>query len=887
MPPPLLRPDNLGVGQTATKEGLARAPARAEARARAAQARTVGDGVGAFAGDLLALQGRAGNAAVNRWLHVGLPGGSGEHQAEAVADAAVTGRRPATRPWLAIGPTALREIPASVADVLASEAGRPLDGVLRAQMEMHLGGGLEVVRVHTGAGAAASARELGARAYTVGTHVVFGPGRFAPETTAGRRLLAHELAHVVQQGGRPRALQMAPETGTPETPPGPAPRFSSSPAQRALESALLSSMLATTGLPPGGSRLVVAVGHGMGEEIANQLTTGGKGVALVARLSAFRPGDVNEFGKGFGLGLTEGIVSPVTDLFSLAVLGEKIQNWVRSVLSNPLAARTGLGADVDALLQSIGKLGAEQLKAWEQLKKKPLDLVIFILKLPEVIEELAEQKAYELGKKGGDELVQGILSPFGLAKPEQPAEQPNPFTSPLAFIESKAKQAESWFLDSPWSKIGAKIGWAIGFVAIQVILFAFTTGIGNALEQVGVGLAKIGSVLEKFSARLGAAAAKIAEAVVEFGQAISFVEQWIGRIIARLLKPAEKLLEPVMRALGEVQERLKAFLLKLFGFAQKESAELGEAAAARAARALEGSVERGPKGAPRTAAPEPKPPPEPVTAAEPKPKPTAEPPPREGPRLPIDPELGEGVLASRKIDGHTYKVTESGRIFRCTHCDEILALLDAYKAVFAKNRDLLDRLEQVEQLAEQARNAKALGDPAAKKLADDAAEQASDLYRDVRRSAGAERELATEGPLVAPKRPGVPPVPPDQVDEGLASLARRRAQNGLPVAGAPDDGYTLSRLDVGDQSFRGQNAHGQPIDLVVNAQSATHAEAESFQGAAHSLEASRQTRGILYVDRELCRSCGDFGAVESLARQLGLLQLDIYTPAGLQTLLLD
>src|SRR5207244_5396476 len=63
------------------------------------------------------------------------------------------------------------------------------------------------IRVHTDARAAASARAVSAEAYTVGEHVVFGAGKFAPTTRAGRSLLAHELAHTIQQqcdsAGRP------------------------------------------------------------------------------------------------------------------------------------------------------------------------------------------------------------------------------------------------------------------------------------------------------------------------------------------------------------------------------------------------------------------------------------------------------------------------------------------------------------------------------------------------------------------------------------------------------------------------------------------------------------------------------------------------------------
>jgi hypothetical protein len=67
-------------------------------------------------------------------------------------------------------------------------------------MESRLGTDLAHVRIHTGARAAAAARALGARAFTLGPDVFFGAGQYAPETTAGLRLLAHELVHVVQQG---------------------------------------------------------------------------------------------------------------------------------------------------------------------------------------------------------------------------------------------------------------------------------------------------------------------------------------------------------------------------------------------------------------------------------------------------------------------------------------------------------------------------------------------------------------------------------------------------------------------------------------------------------------------------------------------------------------
>jgi hypothetical protein len=89
-------------------------------------------------------------------------------------------------------------VPATVHGVLAT-AGRPLDRATRADLEPRLGVDLSDVRVHTDAAAAESAAEIGALAYTVGKDIVFGTDQYAPSTSPGRRLLAHELAHTMQQ----------------------------------------------------------------------------------------------------------------------------------------------------------------------------------------------------------------------------------------------------------------------------------------------------------------------------------------------------------------------------------------------------------------------------------------------------------------------------------------------------------------------------------------------------------------------------------------------------------------------------------------------------------------------------------------------------------------
>ncbi len=88
----------------------------------------------------------------------------------------------------------------AVAKLLKQSRGQALPDQARTGAEARLGQPVtDDVRLHTGAAAERSAQGLGARAYTVGSDVVFGAGEFAPGTPQGDELLAHELAHVVQQ----------------------------------------------------------------------------------------------------------------------------------------------------------------------------------------------------------------------------------------------------------------------------------------------------------------------------------------------------------------------------------------------------------------------------------------------------------------------------------------------------------------------------------------------------------------------------------------------------------------------------------------------------------------------------------------------------------------
>jgi len=140
-------------------------------------------------------------------LAVGQPGDVYEQEADRIADQvlaapanpAVSNAAPRIQRYSGQATGDTGTAPASVDRVLAS-TGRPLEPALQQDMGQRFGHDFSRVRVHSDAAGEQSAQDVNAHAYTVGHNVVFGAGQFAPETHAGKRLLAHELVHIVQQG---------------------------------------------------------------------------------------------------------------------------------------------------------------------------------------------------------------------------------------------------------------------------------------------------------------------------------------------------------------------------------------------------------------------------------------------------------------------------------------------------------------------------------------------------------------------------------------------------------------------------------------------------------------------------------------------------------------
>jgi hypothetical protein len=200
---------------------------------------------GSEANSIHGLQRTLGNQAVQRMVHgtiqtkltVSVPGDHDEQEADRVSEQVMrmtgaplqracscggtcpTCRSPSDES-AQLKRTEAAEAGAAAAPPIVHDAlrslGHPLDSSARSFMEPRFGYDFSRVRVHSGAVAERSAQDLNAHAYTVGHDIVFGAGRLSPGTDDGRRLLAHELTHVVQQGEAAPAIQRQPAASDPE-----------------------------------------------------------------------------------------------------------------------------------------------------------------------------------------------------------------------------------------------------------------------------------------------------------------------------------------------------------------------------------------------------------------------------------------------------------------------------------------------------------------------------------------------------------------------------------------------------------------------------------------------------------------------------------------------
>lgn len=482
---------------------------------------------------------------------------------------------------------------------LRDEAGQSLDPSTRSLMESRFGTTFADVRVHTHAYAGRAAAGVQARAFTLGQDIVFAQGQYAPGTADGRSLLAHELAHVVQQRHAAPALSpaIAPERSGAESTAaaaasqvaaggmaGPVGNVAVAAVQRAPETdpAKLDSLGpvadflvdAAAGSGPA-KELFAAAMRGFIAEMKTQLVTQKKGEAALNRLQELKSvKNAAIFYAGYVGGLVAGAISPLTGLFDLAVFGEKLQQIRMQLLAQVLKGGGALVEEAKALGVELLSFGKKAVGALKGLKGNPLETIDALFK---DLSAAAIKKANEAGHGAAASIIKSFESDFE----DKPAEswrdiltrrkEGEAYTQPLGLVNSVIERSKEKVLGTPWARMGYDIGYAVGAVAVNVVLLATTGGVGNAIAEIGTALGKIAPLL-----------GRAAEAVVAIGKAIHAVEEAIALLIKGALKP----LQALLRELEPLFLRLRGFLRRLLGLAEDEAGALAGAASKTAAAEL-------------------------------------------------------------------------------------------------------------------------------------------------------------------------------------------------------------------------------------------------------------------------------------------------------------
>jgi hypothetical protein len=519
----------------------------------------------------------------------------------------------------AIDQSPVNEVPSIVHEVLRSP-GQPLDDATRAYMEPRLGHDFSAVRVHTDAKAAESAQVVNALAYTVGRDVVFGAGRYAPQTSSGQRLTAHELTHVVQQS---QATQSEPLRVGEINDPAEIEATDSSQRlganqpiktihsghSQSLQREVDEQQVGTDSLGVVGDTVVdtiarLVAGEGLTKtllaaavkgfiiELRVQAKKQNKAIAArLEELTTLRNG-LKMFG-GFLGGATAGLISPLTGLFDLAVLGEKMRALIFQ-LGMSLRTRGGelveLAIGIKDELVTFGKNAAAAVR--DLIKDLSFKDILEAIAGMSGKNNILVRKANELGHDAAQKVVTSFVeSPA--SKPEESWKdiftkrgEGETYAQPLSLASSIIERSKEKVFHSFSAKVGYDIGYALGFVAINIIMFAFTGGIGNLITEIGTWLGKIAPALTR-----------LAEAIKVIGPAIAAVEEAMAVVMQGILKP----LQPLLKKLEPVLLRLRTFLRKLFGVVEKEAGQ----AASTAGKVVAGELN----------APKPKLPPSPTKPA--------------------------------------------------------------------------------------------------------------------------------------------------------------------------------------------------------------------------------------------------------------------------------
>jgi hypothetical protein len=463
--------------------------------------------------------------------------------------------------------------PPIVSRVLQS-GGTPLDHKSREYFEPRFRHDFAKVRVHTGSQAAASAEAVNAHAYTVGSHIVFGANQSESGGT-GNRLLAHELAHVVQQSSVPQpgsSIRVLDDPKSERSADRAANKFESGreaadtmqpvplsvqrdeaaaqPAELGWFGSGLVEVAAAPAAVMGSSihSIVKATFRGFFSEIKAQSAKRGEQIWDKTKEVFGSVSNAAKFIGHYWWGLVKGIFSPITGLFDMAVLIGKLGYMSGQIQANAWTRRGELVDDIAKIGTSMSALGQRAGAAFSEAKAHPVETVKALSSWFSGL----EQQAVTGAESGGHSAAEALLSQ----------------------------------LDKPPEQLGEGAGEIVGTILVNLVLLVFTDGIGDAITQIAKGLGELGEALGQF----GKAAEMLGKAAGKVGQLLGKVGGWITTAEGVFAKAAETILKPLaplMRELGNVIGGLRNFLRKLLGVATEEATVALEESAGAAGKVLD------------------------------------------------------------------------------------------------------------------------------------------------------------------------------------------------------------------------------------------------------------------------------------------------------------
>lgn len=408
----------------------------------------------------------------------------------------------------------------------------------RRTIEFRLGQDFSRVRIHDDGAAHRSARAIHARAYTVGSDIVFGPGHFSPESTAGKALIAHELVHVAQNGPGSRVVRRSAE---------------SEPSGNDLINRIARGIgdgfaAGPVPLPSTAVAALSAASLGFVAQAYERLSEQDSAWRIAQRLwpLAVPPRSIAA-GAQCALGFLEGIVSPITGLYHLFTAliagASAAAGWLGTLPNGYPTIR----AEAALLATSMGNVAGKAAEFLSSLGSAQglQDFALALLEGGEAIRGRLVAAAQSAGRHAADSVAGQLLT---------------------AELDGLVRT----------------VGVVAGTVTVEAVLLIFTDGIGNLITKIGE-FARILSPLSR-----GAAA--FAEVAATIGRWVSVAEGALAAVMARtVLRP----LRPLLEAIQPLMLRIRAFGDAILHAGEAAvSRAVARAAASAETRAVGTAVER-------------------------------------------------------------------------------------------------------------------------------------------------------------------------------------------------------------------------------------------------------------------------------------------------------